>query len=178
MCIGICESVFAKAGLRSIFPSTLFIDNGMLIFDIQTSLHACKLLGILFHTDCSHRTHLSKWGYEYTPILLPSACRFACCSPPSRQCSPLGAQLVDRSLTPPPHPCCYTCVCGLAQCSYIIYRDEVEIATVGAGTLQFTNTSRTQGWAYTYRFGLILLCCSALISDGRAHTLTHCAECF
>lgn len=35
--------------------------------------------------------------------------------------------------------------------SYIIYRDDVEIASVGAGTLCFTNTKRMQGWPYSYR---------------------------
>lgn len=69
--------------------------------------------------------------------------------------SPRGS-LVDPPL------CCYACVCGLAQRSYIIYRDEVEIASVGAGTLQFTNTNRTQGWPYSYRFDPLLLLYSFL----------------
>ncbi|CAM9379273.1 unnamed protein product, partial [Sphacelaria rigidula] len=34
--------------------------------------------------------------------------------------------------------------------SYAIFRDGLEIATVAAGTLSFTNTNRMRGWPYSY----------------------------
>ncbi|CAM9358684.1 unnamed protein product, partial [Hapterophycus canaliculatus] len=34
--------------------------------------------------------------------------------------------------------------------SYVIYLDDVEIASVGAGTCRFTNTNRMRGWPYSY----------------------------
>lgn len=37
--------------------------------------------------------------------------------------------------------------------SYVIYRDGLEIATVPAGTLSFTNTNRMPGWPCSYRYG-------------------------
>ncbi|CAM9151445.1 unnamed protein product, partial [Scytosiphon promiscuus] len=34
--------------------------------------------------------------------------------------------------------------------SYVIYLDDVEIASVGAATFRFTNTNRMRGWPYSY----------------------------
>lgn len=46
------------------------------------------------------------------------------------------------------------CVEILGHCSYIVYCDDVEIASVAGDTLKFTHTNRMRGWPYTYRYDM------------------------
>ena len=40
------------------------------------------------------------------------------------------------------------------RCSYVVYCDGVEIASVTAETSKFTHTNRICGWPYSYRYDM------------------------